>query len=93
MHFWRIVECRRNLLQNAEGIVERSFSFVQDVHAGTSENDGTGFSHGTSRELYDLVFSDHDLLNQVTVSQLEVFRVVKRRCDFASSHQSQSLDS
>lgn len=46
-------------------------------HTGSSEDNGAGFPHLHSREVYELVLADHDFFYELAAAQLQLLRSIK----------------
>lgn len=83
------------LLEDAEDVMERSFSFVDDVLTGSSDHDSAGFTLLAAGELDHFVFSDDDFLKESALSEDEVssFRGIEGGENFGSQGGRESFDS
>ena len=83
-----------SLGQDTEGIMQTSFGFFKNVGGSTSQDNGTGTIGFATRETDELVFSDHNFLNQVTVTKdfFSSFGIVEGGDDFSTGSGSESLN-
>jgi hypothetical protein len=63
--------------EHANGVMERTFCLVEDVLTTASQDDAAGFVVLATRELDDLVLTDHNLLNQSALSEDISRRIIK----------------
>mmetsp|Transcript_97728 Transcript_97728/g.174097 ORF Transcript_97728/g.174097 Transcript_97728/m.174097 type:complete len:255 (-) Transcript_97728:746-1510(-) len=82
-----------SLVKYCERIVERTLSLVEHVLRAASEHNGAGLSLCATRELDDLVFTNHDLFYLVTLAQLRLLRALESRDNVSTQDGSQAFTS
>jgi hypothetical protein len=71
--------------------MQGSLSLVQQLTCRSSQDNGAGLTGSDTAELDQTVFTDDDLFNQVTVTQLDQLGVIKSGHNLTASDQRQSL--
>jgi len=72
--------------------VQGALGFIQDLLSSSPDHNSTGLAQRHTSKAQKGIFSDHHLLNDSAVTQLDQLRVVEGRDNFSSSDKSETLD-
>mmetsp|Transcript_20577 Transcript_20577/g.56808 ORF Transcript_20577/g.56808 Transcript_20577/m.56808 type:complete len:207 (-) Transcript_20577:1024-1644(-) len=78
--------------QNRQSIVQTSFGFFQHVRRRSPENNTTRFARLTTTKSQHLVFTNHDLFNDIALSQRDRLGSIKRTHHISPQHGRQAFD-
>jgi len=79
------------LRQHAQSVVQRAVSLVQDLLGGAAKHNCARLAQLDAGELEQLLLTNHDLLDERALAQLDRVRRVEVGADLAAQHERQPL--